>query len=172
MLGQAHPDQAGRVELHAEDVGGDPVQLRVGQPFEPLDVRLIGGQAVRRLLLRGLGVPGVPDRRHGGPVHRLPGQRSLQYQQRDLGAAAQMGQHLRDGPVLVVGPAGELLLAQGPDQRGEPLMGVTQGGDAGVGIVVHGDSVQQQERGAKVNVASPSLRSPLPARGRALGLSP
>ena len=96
----------------------------------PEALEQIGG-----LSLRGPVVPRIPDRLEHGRVHgAVPAQRGVQVQRRDLGAAAQVGEDLSDGPVGVVGLRPELAGAERLDQRGQPVMGVAQDADQGTGV--------------------------------------
>jgi hypothetical protein len=125
VLAEPKPDHRGGVQDHAADERhADPGQLVVAELLERADLLLIPGQGVGRLLVRALGVPHIPDRlERRRPVEGLRlAQRGGQRHQRDLGAAAEVRQHLGHAPVAVVGLCAHLLRAQRLDERGEPLV--------------------------------------------------
>src|SRR5260370_1267069 len=81
---------------------------------------------------RRAGIPPAPDGQEALPPGRLtPGQPGVKEQGGDLGAAAEVGQYLRDGPFVAVGRAGKLRRAEGGDERIKTIERAAQRGDQG-----------------------------------------
>ena len=70
-LREPRVDEAGRVEVHPEELDAEVVELRVGQRVEAGDVVLDGGHRVADLLVGRLGVPPRPDGRERVGAGRL-----------------------------------------------------------------------------------------------------